>query len=122
MLLGSALAWELTTAVFASNALTPLAEPAGLELLSSSRQRADYGALAETFLTQANVAYCGVASSVMVLNSLAVPAPAASGYGRYRFWTQDNLFSSDATRACPASGASGQARHDAATATSSTGE
>ena len=99
VLLCSALAWELTSAVFASNALTPLAEPDGLELLSSSRQRADYGALAETFLTQANVAYCGVASSVMVLKSLAVPAPAARGYGRYRFWTQENLFSSDATRA-----------------------
>ena len=98
-LLCSALAWELSTAVFASNVLTPLAEPAGLELLSSSRQRADYGALAETFLTQANPAYCGVASSVMVLNSLALPAPAARGYGRYRFWTQDNLFSSNATSA-----------------------
>lgn len=99
MLLGSALAWGLTSAVFAGTSLTPLAEPAGLELLSTSRQRADYGALAETFLTQANLAYCGVASSVMVLNSLGVPAPAVSGYGRYRFWTQDNLFSSGATRA-----------------------
>ena len=99
VLLSSALAWGLISAGFASQSLTPLAEPAGLELLSTSRQRADYGALAETFLTQANLAYCGVASSVMVLNSLAVPAPAASGYGPYRFWTQDNLFSSDATRA-----------------------
>ncbi|MFZ9947971.1 MAG: phytochelatin synthase family protein [Vulcanococcus sp.] len=99
MLLCSALVGELTSVVFASEALTPLAKPAGLELLSTSRQRADYGALAESFLTQANLAYCGVASSVMVLNSLSVPAPAASGYGRYRFWTQDNLFSSDDTRA-----------------------
>lgn len=79
--------------------LSPLAEPAGMELLSSSRQRADYGALAEAFLTQANLAYCGVASSVMALNSLAVPAPPVSGYGRYRFWTQDNLFAAPATRA-----------------------
>jgi hypothetical protein len=99
VLLCSALVGELTSVVFASEALTPLAKPAGLELLSTSRQRADYGALAESFLTQANLAYCGVASSVMVLNSLSVPAPVASGYGRYRFWTQDNLFSSDITRA-----------------------
>ena len=79
--------------------LTPLAAPAGLNLLSTSSQRADYGPLAETFLTQANLAYCGVASSVMALNSLAVPAPAVNGYGRYRFWTQDNLFAAEATRA-----------------------
>jgi hypothetical protein len=70
-----------------------------MELLSTSRERADYGALAEAFLTQANLAYCGVASSVMALNSLAVPAPAVNGYGRYRFWTQDNLFAAEATRA-----------------------
>jgi hypothetical protein len=83
----------------ASAVLTPLAEPAGMALLSGSQQRADYGTLAETFLTQANLAYCGVASSVMALNSLAVPAPPASGYGRYRFWTQDNLFAAEASRA-----------------------
>ena len=102
-LLSPAAAWCFTSGVLAGNAapptpLTSLAEPAGLELLSTSRQRADYGALAETFLTQANLAYCGVASSVMALNSLAVPAPAVSGYGRYRFWTQENLFSPESTR------------------------
>ncbi|MFM7362232.1 MAG: phytochelatin synthase family protein [Cyanobium sp.] len=81
-----------------AGSLTPLAGPAGLALLSSSQQRADYGPLADTFLTQANLAYCGVASSVMALNSLAVPAPPADGYGRYRFWTQENLFGAKATR------------------------
>jgi hypothetical protein len=78
--------------------LTPLVGPAGMDLLSSSRERADYGPLVEAFLTQANLAYCGVASSVMALNSLAVPAPPAAGYGRYRFWTQENLFAAAATR------------------------
>lgn len=91
-------AWSIGTGVLAAPALTSLAEPAGLELLSSSRQRGDYGPLAETFLTQANLAYCGVASSVMALNSLGVPAPPANGYGPYRFWTQDNLFATEATR------------------------
>jgi hypothetical protein len=70
----------------------PLMEPAGMELLVASGERADYGPLAEQFLTQANLAYCGVASAAMVLNSLAVPAPAVPGYGRYRFWTQENVF------------------------------
>lgn len=77
----------------------PLPEPQGQTLLLQSVDRADYGPLAEQFLTQANLAYCGVASMVMVLNSLAVPAPAAAGYGSYRFWTQENVFEAAATRA-----------------------
>lgn len=80
-------------------ATIPLPEPQGQTLLQQSADRADYGPLAEQFLTQANLAYCGVASMVMVLNSLAVPAPAAAGYGSYRFWTQDNVFEAAATRA-----------------------
>ena len=77
----------------------PLPESQGQTLLLQSVDRADYGPLAEQFLTQANLAYCGVASMVMVLNSLAVPAPAAAGYGSYRFWTQENAFESATTRA-----------------------
>ncbi|WP_199296975.1 phytochelatin synthase family protein [Synechococcus sp. FACHB-909] len=77
----------------------PLMEPAGMDLLvASTAARADYGPLAEQFLTQANLAYCGVASAAMVLNSLAVPAPAVPGYGRYRFWTQENVFEVPAGR------------------------
>ncbi len=91
--------WGVVPPGRATPPLTPLAEPAGMALLAASGQRADYGSLADTFLTQANLAYCGVASSVMALNSLAVPAPPASGYGAYRFWTQDNLFAAEATRA-----------------------
>lgn len=72
--------------------LTPLQADQGQVLLFRSRQRADFGPLLQEFLTQEKLSYCGVASSVMVLNSLAVPAPAARGYGTYRFWTQDNLF------------------------------
>ncbi|MCP9820767.1 phytochelatin synthase family protein [Synechococcus sp. Cruz-9H2] len=80
-------------------ATIPLPEPRGQSLLLQSVDRADYGPLAEQFLTQANLAYCGVASMVMVLNSLAVPAPAAAGFGSYRFWTQENVFEAAATRA-----------------------
>jgi len=76
-----------------ASTLIPLATPKGMELLSTSRATADYGPLAQEFLTQANLAYCGVASSVMVLNSLQIPAPVVPGYGTYRFWTQENLWS-----------------------------
>jgi hypothetical protein len=95
----AALAWAALAGAAAAAAPIPLAHPDGMALLSRSLQRADYAPLAETFLTQANLAYCGVASSVMALNSLGVPAPAVSGYGSNRFWTQDNLFSAEASRA-----------------------
>lgn len=72
--------------------LIPLADPAGQSLLMGARARSDHGPLAQWFETQANLAYCGVASAVMVLNSLSVPAPAVPGYGAYRFWTQSNVF------------------------------
>jgi hypothetical protein len=76
-----------------------MASQAGQELLlKPSTRRADVAALLQWYETQANLAYCGVASSVMVLNSLAVPAPKAEGYGSNRFWTQTNLFSLPATR------------------------
>lgn len=74
--------------------LVALASPLGQALLYTSWQSADYGPLAQTFLTQDNLAYCGVASSVMVLNSLPVPAPHSAQYTAgdvsYAFWTQTN--------------------------------
>ena len=74
----------------------PLADPPGQALLQHSGARADYGPLAQEMVTQANLAYCGVASAVVALNSLKVPAPAAEGYGPYHFWTQTNLFAPEA--------------------------
>ena len=71
----------------------PLPEPAGQTLLLEATARRDHGPLAQWFETQTNLAYCGVASAVMALNSLAIPAPAAPGYGPYRFWTQSSAFS-----------------------------
>ncbi|MCS5693176.1 phytochelatin synthase family protein [Cyanobium sp. FGCU-6] len=78
--------------VVGAAAPVPLAGDEGQALLRRSKAQVDFTPLVQEFLTQANLAYCGVASAVMALNSLAVPAPPAAGYGRYRFWTQDNLF------------------------------
>jgi Phytochelatin synthase len=52
-----------------------------------------YFPLASNFLTQKTQAYCGVASMVMVLNALGVPAPAVPEYEPYRTFTQDNVLS-----------------------------
>lgn len=64
----------------------------GEKLLLESRALQDYFPLSMQFVTQKNPAYCGVASSVMVLNALAIPAPQAPEYGNYRLFTQDNFF------------------------------
>jgi hypothetical protein len=47
-------------------------------------------------VTQKNQAYCGVASSVMVLNALGIAAPEAPEFGQFRVFTQDNFFNSQA--------------------------
>jgi hypothetical protein len=52
-----------------------------------------YFPLADNFLTQKTQSYCGVASIVMVLNALGVPAPAVPEYEPYRTFTQDNVLS-----------------------------
>jgi Phytochelatin synthase len=52
-----------------------------------------YFPLASNFLTQKTQSYCGVASIVMVLNALGLPAPAVPEYEPYRTFTQDNVLS-----------------------------
>ena len=52
-----------------------------------------YFPLADNFLTQKTQSYCGVASIVMVLNALGLPAPAVPEYAPYRTFTQDNVLS-----------------------------
>ncbi len=65
----------------------------GQELLMASTARQDYFPLSNQFITQKNGAFCGVASSVMILNALGIPAPQAPEYGPYRTFTQENFFS-----------------------------
>lgn len=72
--------------------LTTLSSVEGEQLLFDSRARADYLPLGSQFVTQENQAYCGVASIVMVLNSLGIPAPVAPEFAPYRVFTQDNFF------------------------------
>jgi hypothetical protein len=50
-----------------------------------------YFPLADNFLTQKTQSYCGVATIVMILNALGVPAPAVPEYTPYRTFTQDNV-------------------------------
>jgi hypothetical protein len=70
----------------------------GAELLLESDANEAYFPLSSNFVTQQNQAYCGVASIVMVLNALALPAPTTPEFDPYHTFTQDNFLdaSSDA--------------------------
>jgi hypothetical protein len=72
--------------------LINLTSPEGGRLLLESEARTDYLPLSVQFVTQKTQAYCGVASSVMVLNALGIPAPVAPEFAPYRVFTQDNFF------------------------------
>lgn len=81
--------------------LIALNTPEGEQLLVQSKARTDYWPLSMQFVTQDNLAYCGVASSVMVLNALSVPAPEAPEFGYFRMFTQDNFFSAATRKVLP---------------------
>lgn len=80
--------------------LTALTSPQGTAWLQESAAQADYIPLVSQFVTQDNQAFCGVASSVMVLNALGIPAPEAAAWGR-DYFTQDNLFNSQTESVIP---------------------
>ncbi|MEA5508793.1 phytochelatin synthase family protein [Crocosphaera sp. UHCC 0190] len=71
----------------------------GETFLIESNARQDYIPLSLQFETQENLAYCGVASIVMVLNALSIPAPKAPEWRTYHRFTQQNLFDNSKTQA-----------------------
>jgi hypothetical protein len=71
--------------------LTDLNSDQGQKFFLESGSFTAYFPIADNFVTQKTQAYCGVASIVMVLNALGVPAPATPEYQPYHTFTQDNL-------------------------------
>ncbi len=70
----------------------------GEKFLLESNALDDYFPLSIAFVTQKTQAYCGVASIVMALNALNVPAPSTPDYQPFHTFTQDNVLD-DATDA-----------------------
>jgi len=75
-----------------SQNLISLNSTEGEQLLITSTAKQDYLPLSIHFVTQENPAYCGVASIVMVLNALSIPAPSEPKFGNAHVFTQDNVF------------------------------
>ena len=73
----------------------------GEQLLHDSDALAAFIPLTSNFVTQKTQAYCGVASMVMVLNALQLPAPAVPEYDPYHTFTQDNLLTDQTDQILP---------------------
>ena len=71
--------------------LVALSSPQGEDYLLESKEIDSYVPISVHFETQRTQAYCGVASMVMTLNTLKVPAPTSPEYQPYAMFTQDNL-------------------------------
>jgi hypothetical protein len=80
--------------------LTPLTSNQGEQLLRESQAQEDFIPLSSQFVTQENPAFCGIASAVMVLNALGVPAPVATAWKR-NYFTQDNVFNAETETVIP---------------------
>jgi hypothetical protein len=73
----------------------------GAALLHDSEALQSYWPLSIQFVTQQNQAFCGVASIVMVLNALGVPAPTTPEFDPYKTFTQDNVFTPATEKVLP---------------------
>lgn len=83
------------------NTLINLNSQMGETLLMKSNARQDYLPLSIHFETQDNLAYCGVASMVMVLNALSIPAPPTDSFGDHHIFTQDNVLNEQTEKVIP---------------------
>lgn len=81
--------------------LIGLGSGAGERLLIESTARQAYWPLSMQFVTQKNQAYCGVATLVMVLNALEVPAPPMPGIEPFSTFTQDNVLNDKTEQILP---------------------
>jgi hypothetical protein len=74
-----------------AGSLIRLDTPQGQQLLFETEARSAFLPLVTFYETQRNQTYCGVASVVMVLNALQLPAPSAREFEPYRIFTQGNV-------------------------------
>jgi hypothetical protein len=75
--------------------------PQGQQLFAESHYKQNFWQLSRFYTTQQNLTYCGIASSVMVLNALQIAPPFDPVYHPYKIFTQDNIFSAKVVKAAP---------------------
>ena len=93
--------WLVAVCLFATGAsaetlslpdrLLDFRSPQGEALLLETPSLDGYFRVSTAFETQKNQAYCGVASMVIALNAMEVPAPTTPEYQPYTMFTQENV-------------------------------
>ena len=76
--------------------LNSFLSPKGQRLLDGCTACRNYPSIAASFTTQVTQAFCGVASSITVLNASTAPKPLTDPYKPYRYFTQCNIFNAKA--------------------------
>lgn len=73
--------------------------PQGMQRLDHADLNQSYFMVAPYVDTQENMGFCGPASMAAVLNSMpAMPRPAATEYGPYKYFTQKALFNAETSK------------------------
>ena len=67
----------------------------GAELFDEATVKGHFWTICRYFISEKFLTYCGIAASVTVLNSLAIPAPAEPQIYPYKMFTQDNIFTDE---------------------------
>ena len=90
----------ISNMTFASNNI-PLNSDLGAKMLVNSMEN-NYAAqfLAETkyFTYQENTSFCAIATAAIVLNTLGIISPDDKTFGKYKLFTQTNIFTDDLTK------------------------
>lgn len=86
--------------------LIALDSPEGEHRLEESKAKKNVFTLFRYFENQENLAYCGPASAVCVLNASGIARPVSSTHGEYRLFTQSNFFTPAVEAIIPSSAVS----------------
>lgn len=86
--------------VFAQNITLLNSDAGGKMLVSSINSGYAKQFLSEVkyFTYQENTSYCGVATAAIILNTLSITPPEDKNFGKYKLFTQNNLFTADMIR------------------------
>lgn len=72
--------------------LIPLASETGAKIFKRTEANKYFWSLTLQLVTEQNQTYCTIASSVMILNALNIPAPTDPLFAPFPYFTQDNFF------------------------------
>ena len=68
---------------------------------ASEKDRSEFWPLSARFVSEVRQTFCGVASSVMVLNALGIASPVEPEWYPNQYWTQGNIFTAAALKVVP---------------------